>query len=479
MRSQVMPTESIPVKPVILCGGSGTRLWPMSRRQLPKQFLTLVSPDRSLLQDTVARANVISGGVDPIVVCNEEHRFLVADQLSAIKSKALQILEPVGRNTAAAVAVAAIACEAENPVLLVLPSDHAIGDIATFGNAVRQAVLLADAGYLATFGIQPTRPETGFGYIVQGEPIAEVSGAFAIDRFVEKPPAREAGSLVSGGRAYWNSGMFAFRARHLIEEMSRFRPDILAAARESFDKATEDLGFVRLNKEAFFSCPSEALDRAIMERTTRAAVVPAHFQWSDVGSWTALWEVAEKDVNGNAIRGDVSVQDTRNSLVFSERRLVATLGVENLVIVETADALLVADRARSQEVRDIVEGMQGTARTEHVSHVRVYRPWGYFENLDSGPGYLVKRIMVKAGAALSLQMHHHRAEHWVVVNGTARVTRGEETTTLERNQSVYIPLGETHRLENPTEAELHLIEVQSGEEISEDDIVRFEDRYRR
>lgn len=479
MRSQVMPTESIPVKPVILCGGSGTRLWPMSRRQLPKQFLTLVSPDRSLLQDTVARANVISGGVDPIVVCNEEHRFLVADQLSAIKSKALQILEPVGRNTAAAVAVAAIACEAENPVLLVLPSDHAIGDIATFGNAVRQAVLLADAGYLATFGIQPTRPETGFGYIVQGEPIAEVSGAFAIDRFVEKPPAREAGSLVSGGRAYWNSGMFAFRARHLIEEMSRFRPDILAAARESFDKATEDLGFVRLNKEAFFSCPSEALDRAIMERTTRAAVVPAHFQWSDVGSWTALWEVAEKDVNGNAIRGDVSVQDTRNSLVFSERRLVATLGVENLVIVETADALLVADRARSQEVRDIVEGMHGTARTEHVSHVRVYRPWGYFENLDSGPGYLVKRIMVKAGAALSLQMHHHRAEHWVVVNGTARVTRGEETTTLERNQSVYIPLGETHRLENPTEAELHLIEVQSGEEISEDDIVRFEDRYRR
>ena len=479
MRSQVMPTESIPVKPVILCGGSGTRLWPMSRRQLPKQFLTLVSPDRSLLQDTVARANVISGGVDPIVVCNEEHRFLVADQLSAIKSNALQILEPVGRNTAAAVAVAAIACEAENPVLLVLPSDHAIGDIATFGNAVRQAVLLADAGYLATFGIQPTRPETGFGYIVQGEPIAEVSGAFAIDRFVEKPPAREAGSLVSGGRAYWNSGMFAFRARHLIEEMSRFRPDILAAARESFDKATEDLGFVRLNKEAFFSCPSEALDRAIMERTTRAAVVPAHFQWSDVGSWTALWEVAEKDVNGNAIRGDVSVQDTRNSLVFSERRLVATLGVENLVIVETADALLVADRARSQEVRDIVEGMQGTARTEHVSHVRVYRPWGYFENLDSGPGYLVKRIMVKAGAALSLQMHHHRAEHWVVVNGTARVTRGEETTTLERNQSVYIPLGETHRLENPTEAELHLIEVQSGEEISEDDIVRFEDRYRR
>ena len=464
---------------MILCGGRGTGLWPSPRRQQPSQFLALVSPDRSRLQGTVARADVVSGGFVPIVVCNEEHRFLVADQLVAINSKALQILEPVGRNTAAAVAVAAIACEAENPVLLILPSDHAIGDMATFGNAVRQAVLLADAGYLATFGIRPTRPETGFGYIVQGEPIAEVPGAFAINRFVEKPPVREAGDLASSGRAYWNSGMFAFRARHLIEEMGRFRPDILAAARESFDKATEDLGFVRLNKDAFISCPSEALDRAIMERTTRAAVVPAAFQWSDVGSWMALWEIAEKDNGGNVIRGDASLQDTRNSLVFSERRLVATLGVENLVIVETADALLVADRERSQEVRDIVEAMQGTARTEHESHVRVYRPWGYFENLDSGPGYLVKRIMVKAGAALSLQMHHHRAEHWVVVSGTARVTRGEETTTLERHQSGYIPLGETHRLENPTEAELHLIEVQSGDQISEDDIIRFEDRYRR
>ena len=474
-----MTSESIQVKPVILCGGSGTRLWPMSRKQLPKQFLPLVAPNSSLLQDTVARAEAVSGRKDLIVVCNEEHRFLIADQLAAINSRALQILEPVGRNTAAAVAVAAIATEAENPVLLILPSDHAIGDLAAFGDGVRRAAQLADSGYLVTFGILPTRPETGFGYIERGSPISAVDGAYDIARFVEKPPAPEARALMEAGRAYWNSGMFAFRARRLIEEMGRYRPDILEAVREAFDKATEDLGFVRLNKEAFFPCPSEALDRAVMERTSRAAVIPAEFQWSDVGSWAALWDIADKDANGNAVRGDVSVQDTRNSLVFSDRRLVATLGVENLVIVETGDALLVADRARGQEVRDIVEGMKGTARTEHLSHIRVHRPWGYFENLDSGPGYLVKRIMVKPGAALSLQMHHHRAEHWVVVNGTARVTRGDEVTMLQRNQSVYIPLGETHRLENPMPDELHLIEVQSGDMISEDDIVRFEDRYRR
>jgi mannose-1-phosphate guanylyltransferase/mannose-1-phosphate guanylyltransferase/mannose-6-phosphate isomerase len=474
-----MTSESIQVRPVILCGGSGTRLWPMSRKQLPKQFLPLVTPNSSLLQDTIERAKAASGGTELIVVCNEDHRFLVADQLAAINSRALQILEPIGRNTAAAVAVAAIATERENPVLLVLPSDHAISDLAGFGDGVNRAAQLADLGYLVTFGIQPAGPETGFGYIERGVPIPDVTGAFSIARFVEKPPAAEAAALIRTGRVYWNSGMFAFRSRRLIEEMARFRPDILSAARESIDRATEDLGFVRLDKAAFSSCPSEALDRAVMERTDRSAVIPAGFRWSDVGSWSALLDIADKDSDGNAVRGDVNVQDTRNSLVFSDRRLVATLGVENLVIVETGDALLVADRARSQEVRDIVEGMQATARTEHVSHIRVHRPWGYFENLDAGPGYLVKRIMVKPGAALSLQMHHHRAEHWVVVSGTARVTRGEDVTMLERNQSVYIPLGETHRLENPMSAELHLIEVQSGDLISEDDIVRFEDRYKR
>jgi mannose-1-phosphate guanylyltransferase/mannose-6-phosphate isomerase len=475
-----MTSASSHIKPVILCGGSGTRLWPMSRKLLPKQFLPLVSGDHSLLQDTMLRANTVSGGADAIVVCNEEHRFLVADQLATIHVAALQVLEPAGRNTAAAVAVAAVATEAGDPVLLVLASDHAISNLEAFGDAVRRAAELADEGYLVTFGIRPTNPETGFGYIERGEPIVGASAAYHIARFVEKPPVERAQALIDTSCAYWNSGMFAFRSRRLIEEMQKFRPDILAAARRSVAESSRDLGFLRLGREAFLACPSEALDRAVMERTDRAAVIPAEFAWSDVGSWMALWELSPKDADGNAVHGDVRLQDTRNSLVFSNRRLVATLGVENLVIVETADALLVADRSRSQEVRDIVEGMHGTDRTEHLSHTRVYRPWGYFENLDSGPGFLVKRIMVNPGAALSLQMHHHRAEHWVVVSGTGRVTRGEEVSLIQRNESVYIPQGATHRLENPSADEpLHLIEVQSGDQISEDDIVRFEDRYLR
>ena len=468
------------IKPVILCGGSGTRLWPMSRKQFPKQFLPLVSGDHSLLQDTMLRANAVSDGTGAIVVCNEEHRFLVADQLSAIHATALQVLEPAGRNTAAAVAAAAIAVEAEDPVLLVLSSDHAIGDLEAFREAARHAAELASKGFLVTFGIQPTHPETGFGYIERGAPIEGSPVAYRIARFVEKPPVEQARALIDTGRAYWNSGMFAFRASRLIEELGKFRPDILAAARKSVTTASRDLGFMRLGQDAFLACPSEALDRAVMERTDQAAVIPATFSWSDVGSWMALWEISPKDAKGNAVHGDVQLKDTRDSLVFSNHRLVATLGVEQLVIVETADAVLVADRSRSQDVRDIVEGMHGTARTEHLSHTRVYRPWGYFENLDSGPGFLVKRITVNPGAALSLQMHHHRAEHWVVVSGTARVTRGEEISVLEKNQSVYIPLGATHRLENPSsDTPLHLIEVQSGDTISEEDIVRFEDRYRR
>jgi mannose-1-phosphate guanylyltransferase / mannose-6-phosphate isomerase len=452
----------------------------MSRTQLPKQFLALVSGTSTLLQDTVKRASAVARNSKPIVVCNEEHRFLVADQLAAIDVPALQLLEPAGRNTAAAAAVAAIVSESENPVLLILPSDHAISGLAAFGEAVEQAAQVAASGELVTFGVKPDAPETGFGYIECGLPLDGFPGAFRVARFVEKPPAAEAKALIQGQRAYWNSGMFIVTAKRLVEELERYRPDILSAARAAVETSTNDLGFLRLGRDAFLACPSEALDRAVVERTERAAVIPAAFEWSDVGSWTALWEIADKDANGNAVLGDVRMQDTVDSLVYSNHRLVATLGVDNLVIVETGDALLVADRARSQEVRDIVAGMQSLNRTEHTSHTRVHRPWGYFENLDSGPGFLVKRIMVKPGAALSLQMHRHRAEHWVVVSGTARVTRGTAVTKLERNQSVFIPQGETHRLENEMADEpLHLIEVQSGDQISEDDIVRFEDRYER
>lgn len=451
----------------------------MSRKSLPKQFLPLLSKESTLLQDTAVRASAVTNGAELIALCSEEHRFLVAEQFAGVNVQAEMILEPQGRNTAAAVAVAAIANEAEDPVLLVLASDHAITNLAGFKAATARAIGLAANGFLVTFGMQADRPDSGFGYIVRGEPIGDSNNAFQVERFVEKPPAEQAEKLLGSGKAYWNSGMFAFRASSIVAELGRFRPDILAAARKSVETSTTDLGFRRLGRDAFLACPSEAIDRAVMERTDKAVVVPADFGWSDVGSWGALWDIATKDDEGNAARGDVSLYETSNSLVFSDRRLVATLGVKDLVVVETDDALLIADRLRSQEVREVVEELHGANRTEHVNHTRVYRPWGYYENLDSGPGYLVKRIMVKPGAALSLQMHHHRAEHWVVVSGEARVTRGAEVSNLTRNQSIYIPVAETHRLENPTESELHLIEVQSGDLISEEDIVRFEDRYKR
>jgi len=471
--------KSAVIKPVILCGGSGTRLWPMSRKLLPKQFLPLLSANSTLLQETAMRARAVSDGAELIVVSNEEHRFLVADQLAAIGAPGLQMLEPEGRNTAAAVAAAAVSTEAEDPILLVLASDHAIDDLTAFSDAVRRAADLASEGYLVTFGIAPTGPETGYGYIERGDPIDGISDAFRVARFMEKPPAEQARKLLDSGNACWNSGMFAFRSSVLIEELGRFRPDILDCARAAVSTATLDLGFLRLGQAAFLRCASEPLDRAVMERTQRAAVISAGFGWSDVGSWSALWDIADKDPNGNAVRGDVRLHDTTDSLVFGNHRLVATLGVKDLIVVETSDAVLVADRSRSQEVREVVEGMRGADRTEHLTHTRVFRPWGYFENLDSGPGYLVKRIMVKPGAALSLQMHRHRAEHWVVVSGIARVTKGNEVSLLERNQSIFIPLGESHRLENHADEALHLIEVQSGDRISEEDIVRFEDRYRR
>jgi mannose-1-phosphate guanylyltransferase/mannose-6-phosphate isomerase len=466
------------IVPVILCGGAGSRLWPVSRQLLPKQFLPLVT-GRTLLQDTALRARDAAGAARPIVICNETHRFLVQDQLAEIGIAARIVLEPAGRSTAAAVAIAALMCEENDPVLLVLASDHAIRGTPAFNDAVRRAADVAAAGSLVTFGIAPARPDSGFGYIERGDLLPGEAGAYKVARFVEKPAETEAHRLIATGRAYWNSGMFAFGAQRLLGELGRYRNDILDAARKSFAGASDDLGFLRLGKEAFLACPAEAIDRAVMERTLHAAVIPAEFEWSDVGSWEALWDIARKDAYGNAARGDVQMQDTKGSLVFGERRLIATLGVEDLIIVDTDDALLVADRSRSQDVREVVEDLKRANRSEHLSHTRVYRPWGYYESVDAGERFQVKRLMVKPGAALSLQLHRKRAEHWVVVSGTARVTRGEEVFDLRENQSTYIPVETRHRLENAGSEPLLIIEVQSGSYLGEDDIERFEDRYNR
>jgi mannose-1-phosphate guanylyltransferase/mannose-6-phosphate isomerase len=467
------------IVPVILCGGAGSRLWPVSRQLLPKQFLPLVT-GRSLLQDTALRARSASGNAKMLVVCNEAHRFLVHDQLAEIGIPAGDVrilLEPAGRSTAAAVAVAALACEKEDPVLLVLASDHAIRGTEAFNAAVAQAAAVAGKGMLVTFGITATRPDSGFGYIERGEELEKK--AFKVKRFIEKPSEQAAAAMIATGRVYWNSGMFAFGAKRVLDELNRYRPDILKSAREAVTSAEEDLGFLRLGKEAFLACPAEAIDRAVMEKTAHAAVIPAEFEWSDVGSWGALWELAQKDGAGNAARGDVQMQDTKGTLVFSDRRLVATLGVEDLIIVDSEDALLVAGRERSQDVREIVEDLKRANRSEHISHARVYRPWGYYEQVDAGERFQVKRLMVKPGAALSLQLHHKRAEHWVVVSGRARVTRGEDTLYLEENQSTYIPVGTRHRLENPGKEPLLIVEVQSGSYLGEDDIERFDDKYGR
>jgi mannose-1-phosphate guanylyltransferase/mannose-6-phosphate isomerase len=467
--------------PVILSGGSGSRLWPMSRRLLPKQFLPLVS-ERSLLQDTVMRLQGVQSAHAPIVVSNSEHRFLVAEQLREIEVKPdVQVLEPVGRNTAPAVAVAALHAQSRQPdaCLFVLPSDQLIQDVPTFHAAIATALPLAVGGSLVTFGITPRGPVTGYGYIERGEPILGSNGSFRVSRFVEKPDQETARRYVSSGRFFWNSGMFVFQARRYLEELQRFRPDVATAAKAAWEAGTRDLDFLRLDSAAFKACPADSVDYAVMERTSAAVMVQADIGWSDVGSWAALWETGKKDEKGNVAHGDVDLLDAKGCYVRAESRLVSVLGAMDLVIVETDDAVLVADMARSQEVKEVVDMLDRKARTEHVSHSRVYRPWGYYEGIDAGDRFQVKRIMVKPGEALSLQMHHHRAEHWVVVSGTARVTRGEETKLLSENESTYIPIGTKHRLENPGKTALFLIEVQSGGYLGEDDIVRFEDRYKR
>lgn len=465
--------------PVVLSGGSGTRLWPLSREALPKQLLPLVS-EKSMLQETVMRLLGLPQSAPATVVCNENHRFMVSEQFAGMQMTPLKvILEPAGRNTAPAVAVAAMLSLRANPdaMLLVLPADHLIRDVQAFHRAVRQAEELAGQGYLVTFGIVPGGPETCYGYIERGNDIEGCPEAYRVSRFVEKPDSVAAQQFISSGAFFWNSGMFVFRADRYLEELQRYRPDILASCQMAVSGGYQDLEFWRLDAEKFLSCPSDSVDYAVMEKTDSAVVVAVDMGWNDVGSWASLWEVGEGDEGGNVVQGDVIAERCADCLIRSEHRLVSAIGIRDAIIIETSDAVLVVDRGSAQQVKSMVENLKAQQRPEHLSHRRVYRPWGYYENIDDGHRFLVKRMMVKPGAKLSLQMHHHRAEHWVVVSGTARVTRGEECVLLGENQSTYIPMGVIHRLENPGRIPLQMIEVQSGAYLEEDDIVRIEDVY--
>jgi mannose-1-phosphate guanylyltransferase/mannose-6-phosphate isomerase len=467
--------------PVVLSGGSGSRLWPLSRTLLPKQFLPLVS-DKTMLQETLLRLNGLPGLSGPVLVCSNDHRFLAAEQLREICVVAgAQILEPAGRNTAPAVAVAALHVLTSNPhgLLLVLPADHLIRNVTRFHEVVGKAASAATDGRLVTFGIVGREPETGYGYIERGEALEIARDCYRVARFVEKPDEVRAREFIASGRFYWNSGMFVFKAARYLEELGKYRPDILEAARSAWAAATRDLDFVRLDEKAFLASPSESIDYAVMENTDDAVVVEADIGWSDIGSWTALYQAGQPNAEGDVTVGDVHIDDVHNCYVRAEHRLVAAVGVKDLIIVETSDAVLVTHKDRSQDVKRVVDALKAKHRDEYLVHKRVYRPWGYYEGLDGGERFQVKRIMVKPGSKLSLQMHHHRAEHWVVVSGTARVTRGDETLLLSENQSTYIPLGATHRLENVGKVPLHMIEVQSGGYLGEDDIVRLADDYKR
>jgi mannose-1-phosphate guanylyltransferase / mannose-6-phosphate isomerase len=463
--------------PVILSGGSGTRLWPLSRGQYPKQFLPLVSGN-TMIQETLLRLNGLSGLLPPIAVCNEDHRFMLAEQLWEIGVKpAAIILEPVGKNTAPAVAMAALSAKSDNDILLVLPADHVVADRPAFHRAVDQARQLAEQDLLVTFGIVATEPETGYGYIKAGD--TRFGAAFNVAAFVEKPDLQTAERYLQSGDYFWNSGMFAFKAGCFLRELEKFNPQMLAVCREALQAAKTDLDFVRLDKAIFSTCPADSIDYAVMEKTDKAVVIPLDAGWNDVGSWSALWDVTGKDAAGNAIKGDVLTVDTTNSFIHSSNKLVAVIGVEDLVVVETDDAVMVAAKSRVQDVKAIVDQLKALKRDEAQTHRKVYRPWGHYDLVDCGDRHHTKRIVVKPGAKLSVQKHHHRAEHWVVVKGTAWVNKNGESILVTENESIYIPVGAVHSLENPGVIPLEMVEVQSGSYLGEDDIVRFEDQYGR
>lgn len=477
------------VQPVVLCGGSGSRLWPLSREAFPKQLLSL-SGEGSMLQDTLGRLDSMPAAIGellpPILVGNEEYRFLLAVQMRQIGVKAdALLLEPFGRNTAPALTLAALLAYKDDidPVLVVMPADHVIQDEAAFRGALAVASRLAASGKLVTFGIVPQGPETGYGYILMGQGLE--NGAHQVDRFVEKPALDTAREYVESGRYLWNSGIFVIKASVWLDKLAQCRPDILEACRGAFEARACDVDFIRPGREAFEACPSESIDYAVMEPLTaevandgEVVVVPLDVGWSDVGAWSALWEISDKDADGNVFKGDVVAVDTVNTLVMSER-LVATVGLKDAVVIETSDAILVAGLDKIQKVKEVVGQLKAAKRAEPVTHRKVYRPWGWYDSIDCGARFQVKRIVVNPGGVLSLQMHHHRAEHWIVVSGTARVTKGEEVFLVTENESTYIPLGVQHRLENPGTLPLEMIEVQSGSYLGEDDIVRFEDTYGR
>ncbi len=464
--------------PIIMAGGSGTRLWPLSRSLYPKQFLSLTN-ENSLLQETLKRLDGLNC-LPPVIVSNNEHRFIVAEQLRQFGVDDFQIiLEPVGRNTAPAVALAALkALELHGDHhMLVLAADHAIQDIEAFHAAVLAAEQESVDNKLVTFGIVPTKPETGYGYIKKGEQVK--NSVFKVNSFVEKPDLETAKNYLEQKCYLWNSGMFMFKASVYLDELKKFRPDILAACKESLSSASTDLDFIRLNSDVFAECPNESIDYAVMEKTQDCVVIPLDADWSDIGSWTSLWEISEKDEHENVSHGDVINYNSRNNYIYSEGSLISTVGVNNLIIVQTKDALLVAQQDNVQDIKKIVEILKKQKRSEHISHREVYRPWGRYDSVERGDRYQVKRITVKPGECLSTQMHHHRAEHWVVVAGTAKVTCGERTYFVTENESTFIPIGTVHTLENPGKIPLEVIEIQSGVYLGDDDIVRLSDKYGR